>query len=289
MSHDENCPIKRTDKTHFSKILKYPCGVYDIIASSSPVFRENGWESSENYAKPRQQGAAPAQRRAKPQGLAEDIERSMRRARAKVRRLALSNDFRYFVTLTLDQTRIDRYDPEAVVRKLSQWCNNQVKRHGLRYVLVPERHKDGAIHFHGFFNDALEAVDSGTIRRPGSKKPRKPRSEAERQRWLAEGGCIVYNLPAWTLGYTTAMEVYGEYPAAVAYVCKYIGKEGEKPAGRWYYSGGDLEAPETIYADIGVNDLLQTYGKRAWSTYVPGMTIAVVNGIKEETTAWKKE
>ena len=85
----------------------------------------------------------------------------MRRARAKVRRLALSNDFRWFVTLTLDPQKVDRYDPAAVVRKLNQWCSNQVKRKGLCYILVPERHKDGALHFHGFFNDALEAVDSG--------------------------------------------------------------------------------------------------------------------------------
>lgn len=286
VSNKGNGPLKRTDRNHFAKVYRYPCGVYDIIASSSPVFIEKGWEHGEDYAKPKRQGAAQAQRsevpKVKPQALPEDLERSMRRARARVRRLALANDFRYFVTLTLDEQRVDRYDAASVVRKLNQWCSNQVKRKGLRYVLVPERHKDGAIHFHGFFNDALEAVDSGTIKRPGIKKPRKPRSAAERQRWLDEGGLVVYNLPAWTLGFTTAMEVYGEYPAAVAYVCKYIGKEGEKPAGRWYYSGGDLAEPETVYADIGVDELLDTYGKRAWSTYVPGMTIAVVNGIKED-------
>ena len=77
-------------------------------------------------------------------------------------------------------------------------------------------------------------MDSGTIRVPWAKKPRKPRSKAEREEWLAAGGRVVYNLPGWTLGYTTAMELYGEYPAAVAYVCKYIGKGGEKPGGRWY-------------------------------------------------------
>ena len=291
MAHEENkvkSPLNRGDIRHFSKIYKYPCGVYDIIASTSPVFREKGWEASEDYARPQRASAGEVKPngakkpREKPQALSEDLERSMRRARAKVRRLALANDFRWFVTLTLDEMKIDRYDPAVVVRKLQQWCSNQVKRKGLRYILVPELHKDGALHFHGFFSDSLEAVDSGTIKRPGMKKPRRPRSEAERQRWLSEGGQAVYNLPGWTLGFTTAMEVYGEYPAAVAYVCKYIGKEGCKPAGRWYYSGGDLDEPETIYADIGVDDLIEEYGARAWSTYVPGMTIAVVNGIKED-------
>lgn len=64
-----------------------------------------------------------------------------------MRRLALANDFRWFVTLTLAPDKVDRYDAGEVVRKLSQWCNNQVKRRGLKYVLVPERHKDGALHF----------------------------------------------------------------------------------------------------------------------------------------------
>ena len=185
----------------------------------------------------------------------------MRRARAKVRRLALANDFRWFVTLTLDPQKVDRYDPAAVVRKLNQWCSNQVKRKGLCYILVPERHKDGALHFHGFFNDALEAVDSGHKSKDGRK---------------------IYNLPGWTLGFTAAMEIFGEYAGAVAYVCKYIGKQGEKPAGRWYYSGGELKEPEVVYANIGVDELEQQYGAKCWATYVPGRKIAVVNGIKEE-------
>lgn len=137
---------------------------------------------------------------------AEDQERSMRRARAKVRRLALANSFRWFVTLTLDPQKVDRYDPAAVVRKLNQWCSNQVKRRGLRYILVPERHKDGALHFHGFFSDSLEAVPSGHTDKQGHE---------------------IFNLPGWNLGFTAAIEVYGDYAGAVAYVCKYIGKQGD--------------------------------------------------------------
>ena len=192
---------------------------------------------------------------------AEDQARSMRRARAKVRRIALSNEFKWFVTLTLDAQKVDRYDPAAVVRKLNQWCSNQVKRKGLKYILVPERHKDGALHFHGFFNDALAAVDSGHKSKDGRK---------------------IYNLPGWTLGFTAALEIYGEYAGAVAYVCKYIGKQGDKPAGRWYYSGGELKEPEVVYAEFSPAELKEEYGVKCWSAYVPGRTIAVVNGIKED-------
>ena len=288
--HNADVCMSRKEKNeikHYAKVLKYPCGLVDIMASTEPDFGPKGWETAECYATPKPAGAKPDRRsrsgdspeRASPQALAEDVERSMRRARAKVRRLALANEFTYFVTLTLDQNMVDRYDMGAVVKKLNAWCSNAVQRRGLRYILVPERHKDGAIHFHGFFNGALPAVDSGTVRVPWAKKPRKPRSKAEREEWMAAGGRVVYNLPGWTLGYTTAMELYGEYPAAVAYVCKYIGKGGEKPGGRWYYSGGDLREPAVEYLELSPAELANAYPDKAFVFYPPGKQMAVVNGI----------
>lgn len=283
MSNESQKPAFRAgfhDVKSYAKVVSYPCGVVDIMACSHPIFGPKGWEAVEDYgvAKPQKQAAEKARKCSNPED--EDMARSMRRARAKLRRLALANDFKWFVTLTLDPAKVDSHDGAAVIKKLNAWCSNAVQRHGLRYLLVPERHKKGGIHFHGFFNDCLDAVDSGTIKPPGGGKPRRPRSAAQRAEWLANGGQIVYNLPGWSLGFTTAMELYGEYPAAVAYVCKYIGKDGEKPAGRWYYSGGDLREPEVTYADIGPAELAQEYGPKALVFYPPGKQIAVVNGVK---------
>ena len=157
---------------------------------------------------------------------ASNFDRSRRRARAKVRDIALANQFRWFVTLTLDASKVDRYDIAESVKHLRTWLDNRVRRCGLAYVLVPERHKDGAIHFHGLFTDAVKTVDSG----------HKDTS-----------GHTVYNLPEWTLGFSTAIELYGNYAQAVSYVCKYIGKQGEKCGGRWYFSGGKLEKPQIVY------------------------------------------
>jgi hypothetical protein len=283
MSRKEKSSVK-----HYAKILKYPCGIMDIMASSSQDFGPKGWELAEDYSLPKaarlrsdQQSCSEQKPSSdKPQALAEDIERSMRRARARVRRLALSNEFRYFVTLTLDPSKVDSKEGADVVRKLNAWASNAVQRYGLKYILVPERHKKGGIHFHGFFNDALHAVDSGTMRLPWSKRPRKPKSPAERAEWLSAGGKVVYNLPGWSLGFTTALELYGDYPAAVAYVCKYIGKDGEKPAGRWYYSGGSLREPEVEYLEISPAQLREEYGDKTVTIHPPGKEIAIVNGIK---------
>lgn len=214
--------------THNGIVYCYPDGSTDLICCTSPIFREPGWEAAgwaEPEAKPK-----PTAREAGKKAAGADMERSMRRARAKLRRLALVNQFEYFATLTLDPAKIDRYDGAAVTKALGQWCDNMVRRHGLRYILVPEQHKDGAFHFHGFMaGPGLKVENSG----------------------IEWEGRPVYNLPQWGYGFTTAQRLYGEYHAAVGYCCKYIGKQnGERPLGRWYYSGGALREPEKVYVDI---------------------------------------
>lgn len=267
----------------FGKIYEYPNGTYDIIASSAPIFKAAGWEERSSRMAPAQPDLCAGSEKPKRKvSDKEDLERSKRRARAKVRRLALANEFRWFVTLTIDPGKVDSKDVAAVTRKLNQWCSNQVKRRGLRYILVPEFHKSGRVHYHGFFSDCLDAVDSGTITGiPGKKKPCKPRSAAQRAQWLADGAHIVYNLPGWSYGFTTAIELYGEYERAVSYVCKYIGKESQKIGGRWYYSGGSLLSPVEKFVDISAEDVLETFD-HAWSKQVPGALIAGVNGLKGE-------
>lgn len=252
--------VLETDAKHFAKIYSYPGGVVDIVASTSPVFGCKGMEIAED-AKALRSNAPASKRMQKDANAAdpESLERSMRRARSKLRRLALANDFRWFVTLTIDPEKVDSFDGAAVVKKLNAWCSNMVQRRGLRYILVPERHKSGRIHFHGFFNDVVEAVESGHTDSHGHP---------------------IYNLPQWALGFTTAIELYDHYQQAVGYVCKYVGKQGEKPAGRWYYSGGDLREPEVTYAEISPAELRAEYGDRAFVFYPPGCQMAVVNGIK---------
>lgn len=191
----------------------------------------------------------------------------MRRARANLRRLALANDFRWFVTLTLDPAKIDREDAKIVAKKLGQWADNMVRRKGLKYVLVPELHKKGGIHFHGFFNDAVSIVDSGH---------------------RDSGGHVIYNLPEWTLGFTTAIELYGDYGSAVGYVTKYIGKGNEKPMGRWYYSGGALAQPSKVYADLDRGELLDEYTGEAVEIYVPGQTLTIIHTRRKDDVLQKE-
>lgn len=254
--------------SHNCRIKKYPDGSVDIVASRRAFgggtfergsLRDGGepfipqWSAyvpqdvlrEQEYALLERQAIAndgddpAAERRA-----ALNRARAQRRARVAVRDIGLCNDWAFFVTLTLDQQRIDRYDAGEVVRHLNRWLDNQVRRSGLAYVLVPERHKDGAIHFHGFFNAALSVVDSGH---------------------KDSGGHTVYNLPSWGWGFSTAIALYGDRAAAVGYCCKYVAKQQEKIGGRWYYSGGVLRRPEVEWCDVDYDELCATEGAQPFS------------------------
>lgn len=253
-----------SDVTYTCRIKTYPCGGREIMACTKPIFKPDGWEERDK-AQPHKRDSIPS----------EDDARAIRRARAAVRDIAMSNPMSFFVTLTLDPLRIDRYDPAAVIHRLNGWLSNRVQRHGLKYVLVPERHKDGAVHFHGFFNDALPMMDSGTVRLAGGGKPRKPRSVSQREKWLSEGGAVVYNIPGWSFGFSTALPLWGEYSQAVSYVLKYIGKDMQgRIGGRWYYSGGALDRPEVEYIDLDFREVAAMPG--AYQFTVEGAAAAFV-------------
>lgn len=159
----------------------------------------------------------------------ENARRGRSRARNRIFDLCQCNAFDLFVTLTVAPEKCNRYDYAAILRTLNRWLDNRVRRKGLRYVVVPELHKDGAVHFHGLLNDVLPLVDSG---------------HKDRQ------GHVVYNLPDWPLGFTTAIRLYGERGAVSRYVTKYISKTEEKIGGRWYLHGGELQEPTFTYGTV---------------------------------------
>ncbi len=208
--------------------------------------------------------------------------RSIRRAKSRVREIALANEFQWFVTFTLDQKKIDRYDMAVITPKLNDWLRNQVRRRQLRYVLIPERHKDGAIHFHGFMSwDGVAPVaPSGTYTLSGWKKPRKPRSAAQAERWVQEGAREVFNVTGWKFGFSTAIAVYGDYGAAVGYVCKYVTKQVDsgKIGGRWYYSGGALRSPGVAYYNFSVEEVAAMDGAFCVDLEGCGSVLAVWRG-----------
>lgn len=80
------------------------------------------------------------------------MEESLCRSRRLLRDYVLCNKWDLFCTFTFDMAKVDRYDYKECSSVLRKFFNNYKSRYSpnFRYIVIPEFHKDGAIHFHGF-------------------------------------------------------------------------------------------------------------------------------------------
>ena len=88
-------------------------GNFHLTLSALLWYGGTGWECD-----------APKESRKKRSGGNGNVQRSARRAGVQLRRLCHCMDARYFVTLTVDARRCDRYDVAAITRKLSVWAES---------------------------------------------------------------------------------------------------------------------------------------------------------------------
>ena len=82
----------------------------------------------------------------------EKLDNNISRVKAKLYEYAYCNPWDYFVTFTIDPAKFDRHDLERYHKELAQWIRDYNKKHNLKlkYLFIPEQHKDGAWHEHGF-------------------------------------------------------------------------------------------------------------------------------------------
>lgn len=204
--------------------------VLEDVCASRPIFNPT---HAERLKKPPRAPREPQGESNEPDG--ESCARSAARARKEVFELCACNDFDLFFTLTLSPEMIDRYDYKGAVKMLGTFLDNRVRRRGLRYVAVPELHKDGAVHFHGLCNaGAMRLVDSGHSNK----------------------GHPIYNITDWKIGFTTAMRLYGDQTAAAHYIAKYVTKNTTcgTIGGRYYFHGGKLDKAVCKYYHEDYNE-----------------------------------
>lgn len=207
-----------------AKICYYPNGVQRITVFNYPRFRE---VERVEVEKPSTYDTDSVSR-----------PDSIKRAKDTIFDIAYLNEteWKYFITFTLDKSKIDRYDRVEVKKKMLQWLNNQVKRKGLKYLIVPEYHKDKAIHFHGLINDCdFTFIDSGKVDKSGRK---------------------IFNVKDWRLGFTTAILLDDNKVNLCKYMVKYVTKDVQKIFGNYYLAGGHLEREVSfLYTEIDFQSL----------------------------------
>lgn len=79
----------------------------------------------------------------------------LKTTKKKIFDLAYNNQdlFQYFITLTFDLPG-STYSHDIVLSKLTNWLDTQRKQNpNMYYLLVPELHKSGRLHFHGLFGN----------------------------------------------------------------------------------------------------------------------------------------
>lgn len=176
---------------------------------------------------------------------AEKMNSSLSRSRAAVWELALCNPWEYFVTLTLDKSKCDRYDLAATYKQMGKFFNNYNARTdaNIKYLLIPEPHRDNAWHFHGL----LSGLPPPHLT-PFSLHDHIP---AELKAMLSAGRQL-YTWPAYAsaFGFIT-MESIIDLQRCAAYMTKYITKElgrsGIELNHHLYYCSKGLHRAELLY------------------------------------------
>lgn len=154
------------------------------------------------------------------------------KAKKRVRDICLNNNFNYFCTLTFADQSLSFGDCVSI---LQRFCKNYFRRNCGYYVFVPEKHKSGALHFHGLIlttnrdKSIKVSIDSSTGFPLYNNR-----------------GQICYNLTSWGFGVSQLVEYTFDF-RIINYIINYITVAG-KILNRYYYSGGQLiRKPVLIY------------------------------------------
>lgn len=168
------------------------------------------------------------------------VDDSVARSKRVVREILAANTWDYFITLTFNGDKVDRFNDDEVVRLYSKFRRNMRRNFPeMRSLVIPERHKSGALHFHMVVGKISAAdlclVDSGKMTDGKEPKP-------------------IFNVTKWTVGFSTATEV-GDQKRVCSYMLKYIGKDFgvSEPFKRRYWASKNCARPEKIVQDVEVS------------------------------------
>lgn len=162
------------------------------------------------------------------------------KTRSKIYDIARSNEWNYFITLTFNKRNVDRYDYGECIKKISNFMDNFKRRNkencpNFRYLIIHEKHDDGAYHWHGLIYLEDETLLKKALHPLGHKRGGKP---------IIKNGLQVYNWTNYKHGWTTVTRIKNA-TACCKYILKYISKRTDidyvKGRRRFMYSANCLK------------------------------------------------
>lgn len=189
----------RSDKheTYNRRTTDYGNGKIEIAAYGSPRLRYTSRISS---------GKGEAETTDKAQE--ERTRRQVYAIRRKIKGYAFSNNFCWFVTLTFNPEKVDSSDYETAKDTLLKWCRKMRDTYKkFDYLMIPELHKSGAVHFHGLLGNIPAEFEEAA--NPKTGEP------------LIRHGRQVYNLTDWKYGFSDCEKIESTDRAA-SYITKYV-------------------------------------------------------------------
>ena len=161
---------------------------------------------------------------------------SLRRTKTMVKDIVLCNSFDLFCTFTFNPSKVNRFSLGACWHKMSVWLHHQSDRsreQGITfsYLVIPEKHKSGAWHFHALISGYVGSLHDSLH--------------------LTKSGRNIYNISSFRSGFTTAVRI-DDREAVSNYVTKYITKDFVKEFNqrRFFCSRNVLRPVKKINSDI---------------------------------------
>lgn len=198
------------------------------------------------------------------------LEESIIRTRRLIFEYAISNNWDYFCTFTIDKSKYDRFDLNYYHKSFSQWIRDYFRkklRCDVQYILIPEQHKDGAWHEHGLFKNI--PLSELSVFDYNSKLPYYIRDKISKNE-------KIYNCPAYLkkFGFCT-FEPVRNSEACAKYITKYITKDIVNSSidfgNKLYYVSRNLKKAENIcigeYNGVPFYDFVNDYCKMSTFSY----------------------
>ena len=165
------------------------------------------------------------------------LDQSISRTKAKIYEKAMCNDFNFFVTLTFNPEWFppeERKSIKTMAGYILNWFRTYNKRKDIcgewpiQYILIPELHKDGGVHFHGLIR-GINPIDL----------------------YINQYGYLDFRPFSSEFGFMNLSKIRNKN-AVSKYILKYITKDigtVKEIYGHSYYTSKGLAGADLIYCD----------------------------------------